>query len=100
MTSWGGGGELKVAKICIRSSELIGPAAVMQPRFQLIWSFQGGEGMGRPGGPGKLGVLAIFDPAGREETKRRLLRLVSFQPHLIAEATGGRSCRLGGGGGR
>lgn len=47
----------------------------------------------------KLGTLVRFDPAGREETKRRLLRLVSFQPHLIAEATGGRLCDIGGRGG-
>lgn len=46
----GSEGELKPIKICIRSSQLIGPAALMQPRFQLIWSFQAGEGQGRPGG--------------------------------------------------
>lgn len=43
----------------------------------------------------KLVTLAIFDPAGQEETKRRLLSFVSFQPHLTAEAAGGRSCDLG-----
>lgn len=95
-----GVGELKPVKICIRSSELIGTAALMQPRFQLIWSFQGGEGLEGQGDRGlegrtssalvaKLGTLVIFDPAGREETKRRLLRLVSFQPHLTAEVKEG-----------
>lgn len=47
-----------------------------------------------------IGILVIFDPTDGEETKRRLLRLVSFQPHLTAEAAGGRSRDLGGGGGR